>query len=211
MNANQHKAMAWVGEADFELAVLRSKQPVLVTFWAPWSRPCHIIDSVLDEVATACAGSVKVVKVNADNHPALSLLYEIQSIPTLLYIVTESSGKKWWGPPARKPSFPNCSRSPLNSPFLSQPPGASTPTQATTNRTHYEIFDAHRYDGRAIAASGQSSRKVQSQRADDANRSPWKLALAVVALIVGAAAGVGYYSGSSPLLSPPTMLPLKDT
>jgi thioredoxin-like negative regulator of GroEL len=42
---------------------------------------------VLDEVATACARTVKVVKVNADNNPDLGFWYEIQSIPTLLYFV----------------------------------------------------------------------------------------------------------------------------
>ncbi len=79
-----------VGEANFTLEVLKSKQPVLVAFWAPWSRPCQILGSALAEVAGACAGRVKVVKVNADDNPDLSLLYEIQSIPTLLYFVDGS-------------------------------------------------------------------------------------------------------------------------
>jgi thioredoxin 1 len=91
MNSNQDKSLtAEVGEANFELEVLRSKQPVLVAFSAPWSRPCHILDSVLDEVSTTCAGNVKVVKINADDNPDLSLLYDIQSIPTLLYFVEGS-------------------------------------------------------------------------------------------------------------------------
>lgn len=76
-----------VGEANFESEILKSRQPVLAAFAAPWSRPCHILDSVLDEVATECAGNVKVVKINADENPDLSLLYGIQSIPTLLYFL----------------------------------------------------------------------------------------------------------------------------
>jgi thioredoxin 1 len=88
MNISQNKALtAKVGEANFKLEVLKSKQPVLVAFWAPWSRPCHILDSTLDEVATACAGRVKVAKVNADDNPDLGMWYEIQSVPTLLYFV----------------------------------------------------------------------------------------------------------------------------
>lgn len=79
-----------VGEADFESEVLRSKQPVLVVFWAPWSHPCQILDAALNEVATACSGKVKVVKINADDNPDLSLVCEIQSIPTLLFFVNES-------------------------------------------------------------------------------------------------------------------------
>jgi thioredoxin len=88
MNTNQHQTPTLkVGEANFELEVLHSKHPVLVAFSAPWSRPCHVLDSALEEVAAACAGEVRVVKVNADDNPDLSLLYDIQSIPTLLYFV----------------------------------------------------------------------------------------------------------------------------
>jgi thioredoxin 1 len=86
MNQDQDTpSITEVGEADFEAQVLQSKQPVLVEFWAPWSRPCHVLDSAVDEVATASAGGVKIVKVNADDHPDLSLWYEVQSIPTLLF------------------------------------------------------------------------------------------------------------------------------
>jgi thioredoxin len=88
MNISKHKAPTLgIGQAEFELEVLKSRQPVLVAFWAPWSRPCHILDSTLDEVAAACAGSVKVVKINADDNPDLGMWYEIQSVPTLLYFV----------------------------------------------------------------------------------------------------------------------------
>ena len=88
MNLNQHNtATVEVGEADFQSRVLGSKQPVLVAFWAPWSRPCQILGSVLDEVAAACGGKAMVVKVNADDSPDLSLWYDIQSIPTLLYFL----------------------------------------------------------------------------------------------------------------------------
>jgi thioredoxin 1 len=88
MNSNPDKApIGKVGQGNFESEVLRSPQPVLVAFGASWSRPCHIIESVLDEVAATCAGSVKVVKVNADDNPDLSLWYEIESVPTLLCFV----------------------------------------------------------------------------------------------------------------------------
>lgn len=80
-----------LGEADFEAEVLRAKQPVLVGFWAPWSRPCQVFDSVLQDLARACAGKIKVFKVNADDSLNLSLWYEIRSIPTLLYFVEGES------------------------------------------------------------------------------------------------------------------------
>jgi thioredoxin 1 len=76
-----------IGAANFEAEVLKAQQPVLAAFSAAWSRPCHVLDAVLEEVASACAAQVKVVRINADDNPDLSLLYDIQSIPTLLYFV----------------------------------------------------------------------------------------------------------------------------
>src|SRR5580704_4051030 len=73
--------------ASFEAEVLKSKQPVLVVFGAPWSRPCQVLDPILQEIAHDWAGKVKVVSVNADDSLDLSLCYDLQSIPTLLYFV----------------------------------------------------------------------------------------------------------------------------
>jgi len=88
MNTNpDNGSIIEIGEANFESDVLRWKQPVLVGFTAAWSRPCQILYSVLEEVAAAVAERVKVVRINADNNPDLSLVWRIQSIPTLLYFV----------------------------------------------------------------------------------------------------------------------------
>lgn len=87
MNADEAQNIE-IGEANFESEVLKSKQPVIVAFSAPWSRPCHIIRSAVDEVAIACAGRLKVLRVNVDDHPDLGIWYDIQSIPTLLCFVS---------------------------------------------------------------------------------------------------------------------------
>jgi thioredoxin 1 len=88
VNENQNsEPIVEVNEADFVAEVLKSKQPVLVAFWAPWSRPCQVLKPVLDEVAAARTGGLRVVLVNADDNPNLSMWYGIQSIPTLLYFV----------------------------------------------------------------------------------------------------------------------------
>ena len=88
MNTNEGgKQIPEVGEANFEAEVLKADRPVLVAFCSPWSTPCQILNPVLDEVARMCGGRWKIVKVNADNHPALSLAYGVQSVPMLLYFV----------------------------------------------------------------------------------------------------------------------------
>jgi thioredoxin 1 len=91
MNMNAKKAqVVEIGETNFKSEVMESKRAVLVGFLAPWSRPCHVIRPVLDEVSAACAGSMKVVRVNADDNPGLGMAYEIHSIPTLLCFVDGS-------------------------------------------------------------------------------------------------------------------------
>lgn len=83
-NAGQ---VAHLPESSFETEVLQSKQPVLVVFETPWSQPCQTLGPVVQELALACAGKAKIVKVNADDCLGLSVCYEIQSIPTLVYFV----------------------------------------------------------------------------------------------------------------------------
>jgi thioredoxin 1 len=73
--------------ANFDAEVLQSKQPVLVVFETPWSVPCQILDPIVQELARACAGKAKFLKVNADDCLGLSLCYDIKSIPTLIYFV----------------------------------------------------------------------------------------------------------------------------
>ncbi|MCP5523036.1 MAG: thiol reductase thioredoxin [Verrucomicrobiales bacterium] len=73
-----------VGATDFEARVLQSARPVLVVFGAPWSKPCQSLERVMERIAAERAGSVGVVKVNADLHPDLSVWYEVQSLPTVV-------------------------------------------------------------------------------------------------------------------------------
>lgn len=76
--------IAEVDAADFEAGVLGSTLPVLVTFQAPWSQPCHTVEAVLERIAAERAGTVSILKVDADLHPDLSVWYDIQAIPTVV-------------------------------------------------------------------------------------------------------------------------------
>jgi thioredoxin 1 len=76
--------IAHIDEMSFESEVLESTTPVLVAFLAAWSQPCLVMRSVLDQVATCCGKETKVVQTEADDCLNLSLIYDIQSIPTLL-------------------------------------------------------------------------------------------------------------------------------
>jgi thioredoxin 1 len=73
-----------VGDASFEEAVLQSKQPVLVDFWAPWCAPCRLIAPMVEAVAEQYRAGATLVKLNVDDNPSTSGRYGIKGIPTLI-------------------------------------------------------------------------------------------------------------------------------
>lgn len=73
-----------ISDQSFEHEVLNSSVPVLVDFWAPWCGPCHMIEPMVEEVARAYDGRLKVVKINTDDHQMVATNYYISGMPSLL-------------------------------------------------------------------------------------------------------------------------------
>ena len=73
-----------VTEGTFDTEVLKSKEPVLVDFWAAWCGPCRVIAPTVEELAVEYQGRMKVVKVDVDQNQEIAIRYGVQSIPTLM-------------------------------------------------------------------------------------------------------------------------------
>lgn len=73
-----------VNDTNFENEVLKSAEPVLVDFWAPWCGPCRQIAPLIEELAGEYKGSAKVTKLNVDEAPNAAQDYGVSSIPTLM-------------------------------------------------------------------------------------------------------------------------------
>lgn len=72
---------------NFEKEVLEADLPVLVDFYADWCGPCKMMAPVVEQLAAAYDGKVKVGKCNIDEEDGLARMYRVMSIPTMKIFV----------------------------------------------------------------------------------------------------------------------------
>lgn len=77
-------AIVYSNDNDFAKDVLQSDLPVLVDFYADWCPPCQMIAPSLEALAEEFSGKAKIVKINVDENPLVSMRYGIRNIPALI-------------------------------------------------------------------------------------------------------------------------------
>ncbi len=75
-----------VTDAAFEKSVLQSPVPVIVDFWAPLCGPCRMVAPILEKLAKEYAGKLVVAKVDTDQNPEWAAKYNVEGIPTMLFV-----------------------------------------------------------------------------------------------------------------------------
>ena len=72
-----------LSEGTFDAEVLRSSQPALVDFWAPWCGPCRTMAPAFAQAAKQLEPEFRLAKVNTEDEQQLAARFGIRSIPTL--------------------------------------------------------------------------------------------------------------------------------
>jgi thioredoxin 1 len=76
--------MVEVTDQTFDTEVLRSSEPVIVDFWAPWCKPCEAIEPHLQAIAAESEGEVRLARMNVDENLAVPGRYGVLSLPTVI-------------------------------------------------------------------------------------------------------------------------------
>ena len=64
----------------------RGELPAIIDFYADWCGPCRMVAPVLDELSKKYKGKIDVYKVNTEQEGQLAAMFNISSIPSILFI-----------------------------------------------------------------------------------------------------------------------------
>ena len=84
------KELVWNYEADVNNFVYKGKLPCIVDFYASWCGPCRTIAPILDQLAKDYEGKINVYKVDVDQSPNLSKVFNVSSIPLLWFFPVDN-------------------------------------------------------------------------------------------------------------------------
>lgn len=86
LTAESFQKLVWDYKKNPQEWVFLGDQPVIIDFYADWCRPCKIVAPIMDELSKEYKGKVRIYKINTDEQRELAGLFQIQSIPAMLFI-----------------------------------------------------------------------------------------------------------------------------
>lgn len=60
--------------------------PAIIDFYADWCGPCKMVAPILEELSNEYEGKVKIYKVDTEVEQELAAVFQIRSIPSMLFI-----------------------------------------------------------------------------------------------------------------------------
>jgi thioredoxin len=90
INAEQFKKLVWDYTKNSDTWVFNGDLPLIIDFYADWCRPCKIIAPIMDELAEEYKGKIRVYKINTDKEKELASVFNIRSIPAVLFVPADA-------------------------------------------------------------------------------------------------------------------------
>ena len=79
----------WDFENNPDSFVFKGKTAAIVDFYADWCGPCRMVAPIMEKLAKEFDGRLTVYKVNVDEAKDLAAVFQVRSIPTVLFIPKE--------------------------------------------------------------------------------------------------------------------------
>ena len=83
--------LVWDYKTNAQSWVFNGDQPCIIDFYADWCHPCKMVAPILADLAKEYKGKIRVYKVNTDEQRELAGLFNINSIPAVMFV--PKSGK----------------------------------------------------------------------------------------------------------------------
>lgn len=61
-------------------------KPAIIDFFATWCAPCNRLSPIMEELSKEYEGKIDIYKVDIDAEEELAQIFNIRSIPTLLFV-----------------------------------------------------------------------------------------------------------------------------
>ena len=69
----------------------KGDKPAIIDLYADWCAPCRMIAPILKDLAAEYDGQITIYKVNVDKEKELAALFNVSSIPLLVFIPQEGT------------------------------------------------------------------------------------------------------------------------
>lgn len=79
----------WDFEKNSNAFVYKGKTAAIVDFYADWCGPCRKVAPILEKLANEYEGKLTIYKINVDQEQDLAGVFQIRSIPVVLFIPLE--------------------------------------------------------------------------------------------------------------------------
>lgn len=68
----------------------KGERPTIIDFYADWCGPCKMLAPIFEKVSKEYEGKVDFFKIDTEDQPELASLFQVSSIPSILFIPADS-------------------------------------------------------------------------------------------------------------------------